>query len=483
MPPRLARVARALAALAALGLTAWAFSEDSVIGGGPGFGLTQRAVLLLGLVVGGSCFGPPAWSARLLALLLSTAATLVLAELSLRNVLAPRYYRPFEFDPRALYRLAPGAVREHRLSTDNGSRRVLYSVNRAGFRGEELDATHAALRIVVYGDSFIQGEFSELPNTFAERLEQHVAEHLGARVEVVNAGVAGYGTDQVLRRMEDSLADVQPDLVLVGIFAANDFGDLLRNKLYRLDGSGELRENPFVIDEAVRREMEIARTEPVLKVVLRRAGNAAFAALGAGRATGRSAGLETLESTESMTARERLDYFLTRHLAEYEENVVRGDSVVRELRWDVYDADISLTPRSDSARYKVALMDGVVAKIQQVAQHTAVPLALVVIPSPIDACGHESGEVDREKYPEYDPRTLTDTLERIALRHGIAFVNLFTPFQEHCADDLFLHGLDDHWNDRGQDFGAERVAAFLASSGLLDEAAHRSAQRRESQPD
>ncbi len=466
LPLTITRIVRLLAALGGLGLVVWASAEDSLIGGGPGFGWTQRAVLLLGLLLGASCFGPAGWCARLLALIVSSGATLVVGELSLRHFLAPRYYRAFEFDPRALYRLVPGAVREHRVSAENGGRRTLYEVNSAGFRGEELDASHRAPRIAVYGDSFIQAEYSALPNSLTERLERHAAERLGAPVEVVNAGVAGYGPDQILRKMEGELASLQPELVLVALFAGNDFGDLLRNKLYRLDSDGVLRENALVLDPWLKRGMEIAREEPILRVVLRQAADFF-------RPSGNGA-----TPPEAMTPRERMDFFLEQHRSEYREYVVEGDSVVREMHWDSYDADMSLTPASEEARYKIELMNRIVAEIGRTAQQAGTPLVLVLIPHPIDLCGHSHGEVDRAKYPDYDPRAMTNAFERIARQHEIPYLNLFGPFHERCADELFLRGLDDHWNDRGQDFAAEWMAEFLASNGLLHEAARVFALRR-----
>ena len=169
-----------------------------------------------------------------------------------------------------------------------------------------------------------------------------------------------------------------------------------------------------------------------------------------------------------LTPRERMEFLLEQHVREYEEFVVRGDDVVRDLLWDSYDADVSLTPTSDAARYKIDLMDRLLARMQAVADGVPVPLVLVLIPHPIDVCGHETAEVDRERYPDYDPRGLTAILEGIATRRGFEYVELFGPFRERGGRELYFKGLDPHWNDLGQDFGAEVVAEFLASSGVLE---------------
>jgi len=163
-------------------------------------------------------------------------------ELVLRHALGSRYCPVIELDDRLLYRLIPGAEGVHTLSPINGSRRIHYAINSRGFRGRELAPSGGSLRVVVYGDSFIHGEFSRTEDTFAERLKVHLARRLGTNVEVVNAGVAGYGPDQELRRMEGDLPSLQPNLVVVAIYAGNDFGDLVRNKLYRLAGDGGLLE-------------------------------------------------------------------------------------------------------------------------------------------------------------------------------------------------------------------------------------------------
>jgi hypothetical protein len=44
---------------------------------------------------------------------------------------------------------------------------------------------------------------------------------------------------------------------------------------------------------------------------------------------------------------------------------------------------------------------------------------------------------------------------------------LFDTFRAQPEGDLFLRGLENHWNDEGQDLAAREVAQFLVSSGLL----------------
>ncbi|MDJ0868380.1 MAG: GDSL-type esterase/lipase family protein [Myxococcota bacterium] len=446
---------RLASAVLALGLIAAAFFGGDALGGVAGFDWSQALLLATGLGLAACCAAPPHWNARALALVASTGLTLLLAECALTPFLAPRYRPPFEPDPELLYRLAPGARGEFQRASANGGQRIRYRVNRDGFRGEELLPTGTATRVVVYGDSFIQSTFSRREDSFAGRLEHHLAERSRAPIEVVNAGVAGYGPDQVLRRMERELAVLQPDLVVVSIFAGNDYGDLIRNKLYRVGPDGELRDNDFTVDPPTARRLRTARREPLLRRVLREA---------AQRLRGGRAGFDPSPAAR----RARMESFLEQNQREYEEHVVQGDDVVRELLSDPYNADLSLLPESDSARYKRTLMDQVVGAIARLADELSIPLLLVLIPHPVDVTSHDSAEVDPERFPAYAPRAPTDALERSAAQRGIPVVNLFEPFRRHAGDSLYFRGGDDHWTDHGQDVAAqlvaERVSALLVAS-------------------
>jgi hypothetical protein len=87
---------------------------------------------------------------------------------------------------------------------------------------------------MVYGDSFIKAEFSQLDKTFAKRLEAKLGAIIQIPAEAINAGIVGYGPDQILLKMEEELPRLKPDLTIEAVFADNDFGDLLWHKLFKL---------------------------------------------------------------------------------------------------------------------------------------------------------------------------------------------------------------------------------------------------------
>jgi lysophospholipase L1-like esterase len=107
---------------------------------------------------------------------------------------------------------------------------VLVRTNALGLRGTETPAGKppGVTRVLALGDSFTFGDAVELEETWPRRLEARLNEAGGPRrVEVVNAGVSGWGTAHQLlftRAFADRLA---PDLVVLAFSVVNDVLDNL----------------------------------------------------------------------------------------------------------------------------------------------------------------------------------------------------------------------------------------------------------------
>ena len=454
---RAALLVRIATAGIAVGLVLLAFNDRPLLEGGPILGWFQAVLLAAGVCLGTFCFAPLSWNEKALIVLVSTGLSLVVAESVLRLALGPRFLATYQRDDRVLYRLVPGAERINVLPPAEGGTVIRYRINSQGFRGAELAPPGESTRVLVYGDSFIQGDFSPTGETFTDQLQGRLATQMGKRVEVVNAGVAGYGPDQELRRMKDELPALKPDLVIVAIYAGNDFGDLLRDKLFRLASDGSLQDNPAeYLDDAIATDMKRSRSEPILRKIARAAAARLFRRPGSAFVTGR-------EERRAMVNADR-----KQGIDEYRQYVIEGDNAVHDLYVDPYNADVSLTPTSESARYKIAMMEQIMRRMGATAAINNTALVFLLIPSPIDVADeHGSGEIDPLKYPEYERSRLTDILEQICQRNGLHAVNLFAPFRERGADDLYFKGYDDHWNARGQAYAAQLMSEFLSAHHLL----------------
>jgi lysophospholipase L1-like esterase len=88
-------------------------------------------------------------------------------------------------------------------------------INSLGLRGPELaPRPPGGARILLLGDSLVAGFEVAYEATFGAQLEKRLAGALGFPVQVVNAGVRGYGTDQSYLYFRDRGRLLEPDLVV-----------------------------------------------------------------------------------------------------------------------------------------------------------------------------------------------------------------------------------------------------------------------------
>lgn len=98
-------------------------------------------------------------------------------------------------------------------------------VNERGLRSpQEIDYAKPAgvYRILVLGDSYVEALQMPLAESFPQQLSAQL-QAWGAAVEVINAGVSGWGTDQQLLWLREEGLKYHPDLILLAFFPGNDF--------------------------------------------------------------------------------------------------------------------------------------------------------------------------------------------------------------------------------------------------------------------
>jgi lysophospholipase L1-like esterase len=88
-------------------------------------------------------------------------------------------------------------------------------INSLGFRGSELlDIPEEGHRILLLGDSQAAGFEVPRERTYAAVVEQQLTQDLGVPVQVINAAVRGYGTDQAYLLYREQRRVLQPDVVV-----------------------------------------------------------------------------------------------------------------------------------------------------------------------------------------------------------------------------------------------------------------------------
>ncbi len=391
---------------------------------------------------------------KLLISAVSFAVTLLLLEVVLRVFLWPHITQIYHIDEQCLFLPTPSTSHYHHHVPPNDGPYHFVSIDDQGFRGPDGDPnrtlTDGAPRVLVYGDSFVMAEFSPYAETFTAQLEDQLRDALGKPCFVVNAGAAGAGPDQYLPRLDRDLPLVEPDVVIFAIYAGNDFGDLIRDKMFRIGDDGMVVPNTFTLSDRARTRFSFRDTTAIYRLVhwLRNARRM-------------QKGWESMavsDEAEMVAMAKRLvenDLRLCRD--EFREFVTDGRNDVRTLLDDHYDSDLALEPESESAHYKVRLMEHVMTELVEKTRRAGVPVLFVSIPAPNDVIeNYRGGIADTEKFPLYRASRLTDFVTGFAESLEAPCVDLFEPFRARGAE-LYLLAPDIHWNGAGQKLAAQLV--------------------------
>lgn len=126
------------------------------------------------------------------------------------------------FDPNLGWRNKPGAtVRYNRREY-----RTEVTINSLGFRDVErtISRPAAGSRVLVLGDSFVEAYTVERDESLTRRLES-VAADATCAVDVVNAGVHGYSTDQEALWYHAEAGPMGADVVAIAVY----YNDIIHN--------------------------------------------------------------------------------------------------------------------------------------------------------------------------------------------------------------------------------------------------------------
>ena len=376
-----------------------------------------------------------------------TLAMLALIELALR-VFAPGLkdlrYKPasvaFQHNEKYLVALKPNVEKLY----NKGGAKVIWKTNSLGFRGEEI-GEKTRPRVIVYGDSNVHARFSPDAETYPVVIEQQLR-NAGINMQVINAGMTGSGPDQSLLRLQEDFDKVQPDIVIIHVFADNDYGDIIKNRLFKLNEKGELIKSGFPV------------------TVDKRFSSFSYAAVEFFSPLYIQGAINFLVSNSSQVKENSPEQKeKTFHLLE-ENNAVAYEIYAkdqpRQLSHfkDYYDIDIATRPESESAQTKIALMEKVLEAANSYCVKKKIKLLVVVQPSALDLTlrPHELGYQDlAQKYKSYSPTNLTNPLKMICEKHHLNCVHLIDSYKKNEPDTLYRD--DGHWNAKGQQIAAEET--------------------------
>ena len=350
-----------------------------------------------------------------------------------------------EFHPDYLIKLRANMEKRFVNEKQNNGQEIVWHTNSLGFRGPEL-RDNPGLRVVVYGDSNVQARFSLLEDTFSVRLETELAEGLKQDVEVINAGVLGFGPDQSFLKLKEEAEKLKPDLVIMHFFADNDYGDVIRNRLFDLGPDGKLVKTTH---------------KRVPDIVIANRGFFAKLAITRFIKSKKTKSLQrSFPKVEPLAVKRALEEF-----------EVFRDGRAREYSHfdDHYDVIDAFMPESRVSAVMVKLVEEIFKGAYSFTDKKGIRFMVLIQPSSRDLTENVfPNHKDFAAMPGYSPRNLTGFAEAALERNGILGLNLFDVFSRNNPGSLFFAYKNDHWNNRGQALAARVSAAYIMENGLLE---------------
>ena len=304
---------------------------------------------------------------------------------------------------------------------------------------------------MIYGDSNIQARFSTDKNTFVRQLERLLNQQGFAGTEVINAGVVGFGPDQSLIKFSKEADIYHPDMVIFHIFADNDFGDTIRNRLFELNQSGELKATDFPKTlDAQLQDQTPTNNDSFISTLL------------TVKAARKVLRLITVDTSN--------EYFNNMQKAASHEYAVYKASQPRKFSHfeDHYDIDLALYPQQESSTIKVKLMSAVLNKAKILADSKGIAFMVLIEPSVIDLTKENSALSYQHllQFPDYQRNRLTGIIRKICRDNQTYYVDLFDSFIKNQPGKLYFNA-NDHWNDAGQALAAKETAAYIISKAII----------------
>jgi hypothetical protein len=312
------------------------------------------------------------------------------------------------------------------------------SFNSLGLREREMEAAKPAgtFRVLVAGDSFVEGAQVPLEDTVSSQLGGQLRSRLpGRALDTVNAGNAGFGTAQELLFLQHDGVQYQPDIVVLVYFIDNDLPDngyrvarereldTTRRPFFVPDGTGDIELRPG----ATPPEDRFASVRPLLRrsVTYNLAENFLL-------------WHEAREQEQAQIGKNRPTY-RTNPPAEWEE------------AWWVTER--------------------ILGRVREATAQMGAQLVVVAAPSyyQVNADAWRAlVEADTRERNRYEVDFPNRRLAEIAARQQLRFLDLLPSMKAAQANGAALYfPADGHWTSEGHAFAAARIGDYLADAGML----------------
>lgn len=352
------------------------------------------------------------------------------------SLLAPQVHRKsrlWEHDARLGWRHVPGAVGEM-VSPEFA---VEVSINEDGLRDRNYPQERSAdtWRLLAFGDSFVEGWGVSLGASVSKQLEAALRKQISdRRVEVINFGTAGYGTDQELLFYEGLGRQYEPDDVLVFFYA----NDLWNNTAKKGIGAERGYKPYFRIGRGNRLSLGGV---PVAKIPS-----------------------WDPNWVERLPWKVRLERYLQRHWHLYAllGKMYQAPEVDAQQRRNYYEG-LYGAGVEEYWQPLWELTGRLLQTFQERVHKEGARMLLVYVPAivQIEEDDWRTKQELHDLVGTFDMEKPNKRLASFAHQYGIRFVDLYPAFKE-ASRDRVLYMRDSHWNEDGHALAAEVIAGFLA---------------------
>ncbi|MBI2506466.1 MAG: SGNH/GDSL hydrolase family protein [Candidatus Latescibacteria bacterium] len=350
-------------------------------------------------------------------------AGLLLCEGGLRWIAPQVYRRPpvWQFDPELGWSHIPRSS-GWLVSPEFA---VEYRINAAGLRNREIaqEKRPGQQRLLCFGDSFVEGWGVREEERVSEQLEQG----LGG-VEVVNFGVAGYGTDQEWLLFEKQGAQYHPDWVVL-FFYGND----LWNNAARQGIGAERGFKPF-FQLGTEGRLQL-RGVPVRKA--------------------------EFWDQQAVPWQRRFEAYLQQHWHLYAlGRKMMAPEVPAQQQQRYYQGLYGKGEEQGAENWELTgrLLQAFDLSVRQAGGR----LLVVCVPALVQI-EEEDWKMKRELHGlvgEYDLQKPGRQLQGLTAAYRIPFLDLYAAFKERARSQT-LYFRDSHWNARGHELAAGEVAVLV----------------------
>jgi lysophospholipase L1-like esterase len=319
---------------------------------------------------------------------------------------------------------------------------VEFRINADGLRDRDYSRKRPpqGRRLLVMGDSFAEGWGVQLEESVSKQLEKQVQKAAPDKAfEVINFGVAGYGTDQEMLLFEKLGLSYEPDQVLV-LFYPND----LINNANRQGVGAERGYKPY---------FRLGRDDrlQLLGVPVKR----------------------TRFWDENFWASRPWQERLWRHLGQHWHLYALVDKALAPEIPRAHQQKFYENLYGTRSNQKVDQTWELTGKLLQAfhasVQRVGAEMLLVYVPA-IVQIEDDNWRSKRDLHGligDFDLKRPNREIARFAARYGIPLLDLYDPFKR-ASEREKLYYRESHWNARGHALAANLIGDYLLEQGRLD---------------